>query len=174
MDSSKTDPSRGNAAPGGKAGVLASLIAALSLSIGLIKPWESPGGQPNLQPYLDIVGIATDCYGNTHGVRMDRVRTVAECDAMIDAEVRAVAVILAQCITHELAPHEAAAVLSWAYNVGTRAACSSTLVRQVNRGEPAMTWCAQLERWTHAGGKFVQGLANRRKTERALCEGHLP
>lgn len=154
-----------------QAGVVASLLAACAIAIGFIKPWESPGGQPDLKPYLDIVGIATDCYGNTHGVRMDRMRTAAECEAMISAEVREIAQGLSRCIRVELAPHEAAAVLSWAYNVGTGAACSSTLVRQINAGHPPTTWCAQLDRWVYAGGQFVQGLANRRKAERAMCEG---
>lgn len=155
----------------GKAGVFAALLAGGALAVGVIKPWESPGGEPNLVPYLDIVGVATDCYGNTHGVRMDQVRTVDECEALLTAEIRQTAERLSRCIRRDLAPHEAAAVLSWAYNVGTGAACASTLVREINAGKPGSVWCAQLERWTFAGGRHVQGLANRRKAERAMCEG---
>lgn len=157
--------------PSVKVGVLASLLAATALAVGFIKPWESPGGQPNLKPYLDIVGVATDCYGNTHGVRMDRLRTTEECDALIVAEVRQTAAGLSKCIKRELAPHEAAAVLSWAYNVGIGAACRSTLVRMINAGKAAIEWCKQLDRWIYAGGEDVDGLKNRRAAERAMCEG---
>jgi lysozyme len=52
--------------------------------------------------------------------------------------------------------------------VGTGAACKSTIVKMVNRGE-TLAACDQLLRWTKAGGKVVEGLVNRRNAERNLC-----
>lgn len=60
------------------------------------------------------------------------------------------------------------ALVSWSYNVGTGAACGSTLAKKANAGD----WqgaCNQLRRWDKAGGKPVKGLTNRRAAETKLC-----
>jgi lysozyme len=70
-----------------------------------------------------------------------------------------------------LADHEAAAVLSWGYNVGVSAACTSTLVAKINAGAPAKEWCVELKRWVYAGGKKLRGLERRREAEYTMCIG---
>ena len=60
------------------------------------------------------------------------------------------------------------AFVSWAYNVGTGAACRSTLVRKANAGDIAGA-CDELPRWNKAGGRVIRGLTNRRLSERKLC-----
>lgn len=147
-----------------RAVILAALLAGGVGGVSLIKPWEGL----ELQGYADPIGIPTDCWGNTHGAQVGVWRTVAECEALLDAEVRKVAHGLSQCITHPVKPHEAAALISWAYNVGTGAACGSTLVRRLNAGAE---FCSELSRWIYAGGKKWPGLVNRRAAERAMCEG---
>lgn len=148
----------------GKAAILAALLAGSVGGVALIKPWEGL----RLQGYADPIGIPTDCWGNTHGARVGVWRTVAECEALLDAEVRKVAHGLSQCITREVPPNQAAALISWAYNVGVTAACGSTLVRKLNAGAE---FCSELSRWVYAGGKKWAGLINRRAAERAMCEG---
>jgi lysozyme len=149
-----------------KIGIAAA--AAVALSVGIIKPWEGV----ETTTYLDIAGIPTVCYGQTgQAARIGATYTLAECEAMLGAEVARMARELDRCIRQPLEPHEAAAVLSWAYNVGTGAACRSTLVRKINAGEPGSVWCAELDRWNRAGGREVRGLTNRRAYERAVCEG---
>jgi lysozyme len=54
-------------------------------------------------------------------------------------------------------------------NVGSDAACKSTLMRKLNMGDLAGA-CSELSRWTMAGGKVYPGLVRRRAAERALCE----
>ena len=56
-----------------------------------------------------------------------------------------------------------------AFNVGNARFCSSTLARKANAGDMAGA-CAELSRWTYAGGKPLPGLVKRRATERAICE----
>ena len=51
------------------------------------------------------------------------------------------------------------------------AACGSTLVRQINAGEPPEVWCRQLLRWDKAGGRTVRGLTLRRQAEYRVCIG---
>ncbi len=65
-----------------------------------------------------------------------------------------------------------AAFLSFAFNVGEGVLCKSTLVRKANAGD-LQGACAELSRWTYAGGKQLPGLVQRRAVERQMCEGGL-
>ena len=58
------------------------------------------------------------------------------------------------------------ALVSLAFNIGAKAFANSTVVRKLNAGDIRGAGDAFLM-WTHAGGKFVQGLMNRRQSERA-------
>lgn len=66
--------------------------------------------------------------------------------------------------------HEWDAIVSWAYNVGSAAACRSTLVRKLKAGDYAGA-CAELDRWVYQGSTRLPGLVKRRADERARCEG---
>ena len=144
-----------------------SVAAVLLAAAGFIKPWESPGGKPDLIPYIDIVGVATVCYGETN-VPM-RKYTAAECDALLRKDVARRFEALDRCITKTLTVNQYAAVLSLSYNAGISAVCGSTLVRKINEGQPPSSWCLELLRWNRAGGKVVKGLTNRRQAELELC-----
>lgn len=147
----------------------ASFAAAVAIyAAAIIAPREGR----ELVPYKDIVGVWTVCEGVTgKAVIPGRQYTDAECDKLLQTEVGKHYAGLAACINVPVQIHEMAALVSWTYNVGTGAACGSTLVRQLNAGQPATTWCAQLDRWVYAGGKRVRGLERRRAQERAICEG---
>jgi GH24 family phage-related lysozyme (muramidase) len=130
----------------------------------LIAPWEGL----SLQAYRDIVGVWTICYGETNDVQPGDVATRAECDAMLAKSVKVYADGLDACVEPKLPLKTEAALISWTYNVGVKAACSSTLVRLLNEGKFEAA-CDQLLKWVNAGGRVVQGLVNRRTAERALC-----
>jgi lysozyme len=109
---------------------------------------------------------------------MGQVFTRAECRAMLDAELATKAQQLDRCIQQPVADHSAAAILSLAYNAGTAAVCGSTLVRQINAGQPPSVYCAQFDRWVFSGGRDCRdprsncrGIVKRRADERALCLG---
>lgn len=123
--------------------------------------------------YGDPIGIPTACIGETDREVVSFKDTFSrdECVAVMGASLMAHAIELDKCVAVPLARHEAAAVLSWSYNVGVTAACRSTLIRLMNAGRPATEWCAQLSRWNKAGGRVLPGLVRRRAEERALCEG---
>ncbi len=146
-------------------GASAAAVIALAAT-ALVQPWE--GYSPT--PYIDMVGVATYCYGDTS--RPDKVvYTQQECAEKLNGRLGSYLSSVSRCIKVPLGERQWAAVLSWTYNVGVAAACNSTLVRKINAGQPAAAWCPELERWVFAGGKRVQGLANRRAAERAMCEG---
>lgn len=59
------------------------------------------------------------------------------------------------------------ALVSFAYNVGSRALSTSTLLKKLNAGD--ITGAAdEFRRWNKAGGKVLNGLTHRREAERAL------
>ncbi|GAB5431203.1 MAG: hypothetical protein EpisKO_05730 [Epibacterium sp.] len=124
------------------------------------------------QAYKDVVGIWTVCFGETKGVGPGDEYTVAECEAMLDEELRAYAVELGKCLKAPLPEGAAVAFLSWSYNVGTGAACRSTAVRKANAGD-LFGACDELLRWNRAGGRVVRGLVIRREKEHSLCVGSL-
>lgn len=145
-------------------GAAAALVAGVLIAAAaLIAPWEGR----ELAPYQDIVGKWTVCYGSTNAEM--RTYTVAECDAMLRSEVGQYLEGVSKCIAAPVTTDQLAAITSWTYNVGVGAACASTLVRQLNAGEPAAVWCKQLLRWDYAGGRQVRGLTNRRKAEYEVC-----
>lgn len=125
--------------------------------------------------YADPVGIPTICYGHTgEDVTLGRTATTDECRALLNEDLARALDGVGQCINVPMYPHQAAALTSFAFNVGRGALCSSTLARKANQGD----WvgaCAELSRWTKAtylGAKIeLSGLVKRRASERALCEG---
>ena len=142
----------------------AAVAAVVLAAAGIVQPWEGR----ELRAYQDIVGVWTICDGDTHGVTPGQVATPAECDQRLFARLSEFKARLDKCLTVALPIKTEAAILSWTYNVGTGAACSSTLVALANTGNLRAA-CEQLPRWNRAGGKVVQGLANRREAERKLC-----
>lgn len=150
-----------------KAGGIASLVVVLAAA-----PFVARHEGMVLRTYVDPVGIRTACGGETdRSITMRERFTRDECVAVMGASLYAHALEVDKCITRPLATHEAVAVLSWSYNVGSYAACRSTLVRLINAGQPPRVWCSQLLRWNKAGDREPPGLVKRRSEERALCEG---
>ena len=121
--------------------------------------------------YLDPVGIPTLCFGHTAGVKLGQRRTAEECKALLVADLLKFNDGVNQCVRVPMSPSREAALTSFAFNVGTGAFCSSTLVRRLNQNDPGA--CDELLRWnkaTKAGVKItLPGLTKRRREERALC-----
>ncbi len=59
------------------------------------------------------------------------------------------------------------ALVSFAYNVGSRALSTSTLLKKLNDGDIKGA-ADEFLRWNKAGGKVLNGLTRRREAERAL------
>lgn len=142
-------------------------VAAILLAAPFVARWEGT----EYTTYLDVVQVPTACVGETGPhITLGQRFSDQQCQLLLGASLQRHASDLGRCIKAPLADHEAVAVLSWAYNVGTANACGSTLVKKINAGQP---FCAELDKWVYAKGKRIQGLANRRAAERALCEGTL-
>ena len=122
-----------------------------------------------LRSYRDPIGIVTACTGHTGPeLRMGQTFTKEQCTEMLYVDLLKHAQAL-ECVKRPMTDGQKAAFLSFAFNLGNSAFCGSTLVRKANAGDMPGA-CAELSRWTYAGGKQLQGLVNRRAAERKLCE----
>lgn len=146
-----------------KTGIAAGVAAVLVLAAAIVKPWE---GKEN-DPYRDIVGVLTVCYGHTGGIE-NRRYTDAECDALLGKDLAEAHSHVKRCITKPLPVGAEAAFISAAYNIGPKVVCGSTLQRKANAGDIKGA-CGQLLNWVYAGGKKVKGLVNRRQAEYKVC-----
>lgn len=138
---------------------------ATALAIPLVMLYE--GYVPWV--HRDPIGRLAACYGHDDQTMTPGKRfTAAECQAMLDQDLLKHAQAL-DCIKHPLTDGQKAAFVSFAFNVGNKAFCDSTLARKANAGDMAGA-CAELSRWTRAGGRELPGLVKRRAAERELCE----
>jgi lysozyme len=138
--------------------------AACALAIGTVTLWEGR----SLDAYQDIVGVWTICDGDTRNVRAGQKATNKECDERLIRELIAHESGMLKCVTRPLPPKVHVAFLSLTYNIGVTNFCSSTLAKKANAGD-FVGACNELLKWNRAGGRFVQGLANRRAYEQRIC-----
>lgn len=142
------------------------VVAMLAIAAPLVAKWEGV----RYSPYLDVVGVLTVCYGHTGAdiVRNKRY-TVAECDALLKADMRIANQAVRRCLPMPMLLHVEASLTSAAFNIGPRVVCGSTLQRRALAND----WpgaCAELARWNKGGGREIRGLTLRRTDERRLCE----
>lgn len=122
--------------------------------------------------YRDPVGIPTICFGETKGVHMGDVKTEAGCRAMLGTRLQEFNDGVNGCVHVPMSDPRRAAVVSFTYNVGVKAFCSSTFAKRLNANDDHA--CDELLKWTKAtylGRRItLPGLVNRRNEERVYCE----
>ncbi len=142
--------------------------AALALACAYVKPWEGLW----LTARVDTIGTGrpvTACYGETEGgLRVGDRFTKQECDELLTVKLKRYDAEIGHCIHVDLPDATRAALVSFAYNVGSAGACRSGAFRLINQGRIAQG-CNALMQWVRAQGRVVLGLVNRREKERALC-----
>lgn len=152
---------------GGKAAIGAALMIAIATPF--VAQWE---GKKN-DPYLDIVGVTTVCYGETRNIQNRRYSN-AECQEMLAEGLgdfgEAVAARNPELRQH---PNQWAAATSLAYNIGKSAYARSTVAKRFSEGR-WQSACDNFLAWRYAGGRVVKGLVNRRNAERKICMTNLP
>ncbi len=142
---------------------------ATALAVPLVMLYEGTV----LQSYRDPINKITACVGHTGPeLRMGQRYTRQQCEDMLYGDLLKHTQAL-ECIKRPMTDGQKAAFLSFAFNVGNKAFCDSTLARKANAGDMPGA-CAELSRWTRAGGRELPGLVKRRAAERELCERGLP
>lgn len=139
----------------------------LRIAFSLVSKWEGL----RLSPYLCPAGVPTIGYGSTYysdgtkvtlqdtGISKEEAERL--CKELIEKDF--LPEVIALCPTLET-PQQLAAILDFAYNLGTDALRRSTL-RQVILSKNWAEVPTQLSRWTKSGGKMLPGLVSRRADE---------
>jgi lysozyme len=105
-----------------------------------------------LTPYQCSAGVWTSGIGHTVGVVPKRDITEREAAANLVADVLNTERRLAVCVPVTMPQPVYDALVSFSFNVGTGAACRSTLVSYIKRHQ---WWqaCDQLTRWVYVNGE---------------------
>ncbi|MUV13573.1 lysozyme [Noviluteimonas gilva] len=149
-----------------KAKVGAASAVVLLLAGGLIAKWEGV----RYEPYQDVVGVWTVCYGSTTNVDPSRKYTRAECEARLDADMRVADSAVRRCVGRDMPDGVRASLISLVFNVGPKPVCQGSPGKFARAGDWPNT-CKSLDLYKFAGGRVFRGLVLRRADERKVCEG---
>lgn len=139
----------------------------MSLASDIVKKFEGL----RLDAYQDVGGIWTIGYGSIgRGVVAGTKWTQEQADAALEHYLEALEGVLDGLIDVPVTEGQRAALTSLAYNIGTAAFASSTLLKLLNAQDYDGA-ADQFLRWTRVKGRVVSGLVNRRSAERALFLG---
>ena len=136
----------------------------------LIKSFEGL----SLKPYKCSAGVPTIGYGSTYyenGIKVqmsDAPITGARAEILLKNVADRFAQKVANLIKKPVTQNQFNALVSFAFNVGSGALASSTLLKLVNENPNNALISKEFLKWNKANGKTIQGLTNRRKKESAL------
>lgn len=142
------------------------IAAAIALAVPLISQWEGHRSHA----YHDVAGVLTVCTGHTgRDIVVKHVYSDGECKVLLTSDVQStVDGVLKTSPQLEFKPYVLAATISFSYNIGVGAYSHSSVARDFNSGNYKQG-CRDMLKYTYAGGKYSQGLANRRASEYAIC-----
>lgn len=117
--------------------------------------------------YLDSVGVPTIGYGHTRNVHLGLVITRQQAEEFLSQDLRVAESGVEHLVKVTLNDNQFAALVSFAFNLGSGALAHSTLLRDLNAGNYGAA-AEQFLRWNRAGGRVLAGLTRRRQAERKL------
>jgi lysozyme len=154
----------------------ASRIVAIAASGGILAGTAALLGDVEglkLSRYLDIIGKPTICIGETDPrIVNGGPYTKPQCLAILKKRLPQYDAELLKCIRREMPTSVHISMLSGTYNFGADKMCKSSMVSLINAGNFHGA-CEALHLYTQAGGRFSQGLVNRREYEIEVCEADL-
>jgi len=139
-------------------------------AFNLIKKFEGL----ELTSYPDTGGIWTIGFGSTinkdtgQAIKQGDKIDLATAERWLKQDIAEREKRIKELIKVPVTANMKAALVSLAYNIGTGAFASSTLLRLLNSGADKKLVANQFLRWNKVQGKEVKGLTNRRKLEREL------
>ena len=132
----------------------------LDLALPMIKKFEGFRSHA----YQDSVGVWTVGYGTTRNVTPHTVVTEEEADHLLRDAASDAYRCVRKAVKVELTAHQAAALVSFVYNLGCGAFKGSTLLKLINAKD--FTGAShEFGRWVHAGHVTLSGLVARRAEE---------
>lgn len=126
-----------------------------------------------LGTYKDAVGIVTSCYGHTGPeLVLGQTFTQAQCDEQLAKDVAKHNKEMLRYVKVPLNLYQEAALTSFSYNVGIGNFSSSSLLKELNKGN-YKTACTKLLDWVYAKKQKLKGLVTRRAQEMKVCMGEI-
>ncbi len=124
-------------------------------------------------PYRCAGGKMTIGYGHVirPGETFQQIG-IREAEELLKNDVLETERAVARLVEFPLKQCQFDALVSFAYNVGTKAFEKSTLLRLLNAQNPVVL--QEFGRWVHAAGRRLEGLAARRAAEMALFGQETP
>lgn len=154
--------------------VAGGIVLAGASVLGYLQALE----KQELVVYADKLayGIPTVCSGYTDwNLKVGQAYTKADCEKIDAKTAEKYGLGILNCAKVPLNQSQFDALTLFAVNVGIGGACGSRAMKLINQGRYS-EGCRAISRgpngeyvWSFSGGKFRQGLANRREFETALC-----
>lgn len=148
-----------------------TLVASLTLSASALVGLAVHEGYRG-EAYIPVKGDRpTLGFGDAQGVKpgdkTDPVRALIR----LNQQANVFQQQMRQCIGDvPMYQHEWDSIISWSFNVGSKAACGSTLVRKLQAFDYAGA-CQELLRWNRFQNSVLPGLTKRRQDEYRQCMG---
>lgn len=148
-----------------------TVVASLTLSASALVGLAVHEGYRD-EAYIPVKGDRpTLGFGDAQGVKpgdkTDPVRALIRLNQQADVFQQQ----MRRCIGDvPMYQYEWDSIISWSFNVGSRAACGSTLVKKLQSFDYAGA-CKELLRWDRFNGAPLAGLTKRRQEEYKLCMG---
>jgi lysozyme len=127
----------------------------------------------SLNVYSDPIGIPTIGYGSIFGLDGSRVSmghreiTESEATGLLFRSCRQAERAVARLVSVRLTSNQRSALISFVYNVGSGNFQRSTMRMKLNR-EDHIGAAGEFWKWRRAGGRILNGLVRRRKSEEQL------
>ena len=120
-----------------------------------------------LKAYICPAGVWTIGWGRTTNVKLGDICSQEQADKWLVQEYDAFEKKVRALVKVPVTANQLGALVSFAYNIGTGALGSSTLLKKLNAGDYVGA-AGQFARWDKAGGRILAGLTKRRAAEAAL------
>ena len=119
--------------------------------------------------YQDSVGVWTIGFGHTKGVEEGQTCSTEDAESMLANEMDEYEGYINNMVKVDLQQHEFDALVAWVYNLGPTNLGESTMLKVLNGGQFDRV-PEEMNRWTRAGGKILEGLVRRRQAESLMFQ----
>ena len=119
--------------------------------------------------YQDSVGVWTIGFGHTKGVEEGQTCSIEDAESMLADEMDEYEGYINNMVKVDLQQHEFDALVAWVYNLGPTNLGESTMLKVLNGGQFDRV-PDEMNRWTRAGGKILEGLVRRRQAESLMFQ----
>ena len=119
--------------------------------------------------YRDSVGVWTIGFGHTKGVEEGQTCSIEDAESMLADEMDEYEGYINNMVKVDLQQHEFDSLVAWVYNLGPTNLGESTMLKVLNGGQFDRV-PDEMNRWTRAGGKILEGLVRRRQAESLMFQ----